>query len=495
MEASARAASECATCNGLYEHVAALRDELLDLEHELADVLAEVGPAARESARNLVHYLALRRRDRRALQERLAHAGLASLGGCAGSVLHTIEAVLGVLARLEQRPVLASAAGVDRAGAGVELERRTALLLGEPPCARDPRHLVTGGPRPRTGAIGEPGQRVSWQPDRDELGRVLHPALVWLVPEGAPAAQAPGPALALSAEALAQLGPGQRLLLTDVRGKRRQLVTGDEVEGARACASAQTAYLIAGEPVELERAAGESLRLRARVLAPPAPERRLLLARGELLVLTRSGEPGRPARRVDMEQVLPACVPCSLPEVFAAARPGERLLLDQGKIGGIIETVTPDELHVRIVASAEPEAHLGADQRIHLPDTQLEHAAESFADLDVVVLEIDSRAGFEALPALLLATLGAPATGVKIARGDLAIECGHERLAELEEDILCLCEAAHVPVIGAAAAGERDGCALRPLHVSIDSVTRLVRGRAAAAPAAAARGTSALPAR
>jgi pyruvate kinase len=36
-----------------------------------------------------------------------------------------------------------------------------------------------------------------------------------------------------------------------------------------------------------------------------------------------------------------------------------------------------------------------------------------------------------------------------IARGDLAVECGYERLAEVQEEILWLCEAAHVPVIWA----------------------------------------------
>jgi pyruvate kinase len=39
--------------------------------------------------------------------------------------------------------------------------------------------------------------------------------------------------------------------------------------------------------------------------------------------------------------------------------------------------------------------------------------------------------------------------GVMIARGDLAVEAGYERLAEVQEEILWLCEAAHLPVIWA----------------------------------------------
>ena len=36
-----------------------------------------------------------------------------------------------------------------------------------------------------------------------------------------------------------------------------------------------------------------------------------------------------------------------------------------------------------------------------------------------------------------------------IARGDLAVEVGYERMAEVQEEILWLCESAHVPVIWA----------------------------------------------
>jgi pyruvate kinase len=49
----------------------------------------------------------------------------------------------------------------------------------------------------------------------------------------------------------------------------------------------------------------------------------------------------------------------------------------------------------------------------------------------------------------LLAAMRGQRVGVMIARGDLAVECGYERLAELQEEILWICEAAHVPVIWA----------------------------------------------
>ena len=66
-----------------------------------------------------------------------------------------------------------------------------------------------------------------------------------------------------------------------------------------------------------------------------------------------------------------------------------------------------------------------------------------------LILKIETREGFDQLPRLLLAAMRGRAVGVMIARGDLAIECGYQRLAEVQEEILWICEAAHMPVIWA----------------------------------------------
>jgi pyruvate kinase len=65
------------------------------------------------------------------------------------------------------------------------------------------------------------------------------------------------------------------------------------------------------------------------------------------------------------------------------------------------------------------------------------------------VLKIETNTAFEQLPAVLLAAMRSPAVGVMIARGDLAVECGYERMAEVQEELLWICEAAHIPVIWA----------------------------------------------
>ncbi len=66
-----------------------------------------------------------------------------------------------------------------------------------------------------------------------------------------------------------------------------------------------------------------------------------------------------------------------------------------------------------------------------------------------LVLKIETAAAFARLPELLMSAMHSPAVGVMIARGDLATQVGYERLAEVQEEILWICEAAHVPVIWA----------------------------------------------
>ena len=66
-----------------------------------------------------------------------------------------------------------------------------------------------------------------------------------------------------------------------------------------------------------------------------------------------------------------------------------------------------------------------------------------------IVLKIETEQALERLPNLVLAAMRQYPAGVMIARGDLAVECGYERMAEVQEEILWICEAAHMPVIWA----------------------------------------------
>ena len=56
-----------------------IRDEMLLMEYRFRDRIEALAPVHRYGATNLLHYLALRRRDMRPLQEKLALFGLSSL--------------------------------------------------------------------------------------------------------------------------------------------------------------------------------------------------------------------------------------------------------------------------------------------------------------------------------------------------------------------------------------------------------------------------------
>jgi pyruvate kinase len=209
-----------------------------------------------------------------------------------------------------------------------------------------------------------------------------------------------------------------------------------------------------------------------------------LLCVGDVLVLTRRLDPATPWRHG--QPGIPR-MGCTFPAAFEAARTGQRVILDDGKITGIIEEVTSDELQVRILSAAAKGSRLRAEKGINLPDTDLNAAAVSDADLPLlevaaahadmvavsflrhekdvdeihtylrrvraehlgIILKIETTAAFARLPEILLHAMRSPLVGVMIARGDLAVEAGYERLAEVQEEILWLCEAAHLPVIWA----------------------------------------------
>ncbi len=86
------------------QELAAIRADMVAAPAMSRSRLDEVHSNYQDSARNLLHYLALRRHDLRPLQFRLAALGLSSLGRAESHVLATVDAVLGALHRLVDPP-------------------------------------------------------------------------------------------------------------------------------------------------------------------------------------------------------------------------------------------------------------------------------------------------------------------------------------------------------------------------------------------------------
>lgn len=555
----------------LIQELEAIRQSALDLEAEVLPRTGTIHPTYTQSARNLLHYLALRRHELRPLQKRLSALGLSSLGRTESHVLASVDRVLETLRQLTGLPIASRTAtppvnGFEEGSA--LLEQHTEALLGPTPTNRVTRIMVTmpteaaedpsviaqllsngmncmrincahddaekwqrmiehlrhaeqvlgrkcrimmdlAGPKLRTGPI-EPGEQViRWKPRRNRLGQVTAPARIWLFPEGDPSSP-PAPADAcvpVSGPWLKRLRIGARIRFVDARGSRRSLrVVGSEGRG-RWAEAGQTAYVIPGTNLRIRtrsrKTRTNSAFREARLGALPAEEQALELNEGDSLILTRGDVLGKPAQRDgNGAEIRPAQIGCTWPAIFADVRAGQGIWFDDGRIGGTIELVERKQIHVRIVQARSRGEKLRADKGINLPETALRspgltakdgkdlpfvatHAdmvGYSFvrtpADVEAlearllqlggrhlgIVLKIETREAFKQLPALLLASMRSPCDGVMIARGDLAVECGFERLAEVQEQILWICEAAHVPVIWATQVLEsvaKDGLATR----------------------------------
>jgi pyruvate kinase len=183
----------------------------------------------------------------------------------------------------------------------------------------------------------------------------------------------------------------------------------------------------------------------------------------------------------------PAGVSCTLPEVLSYVKPGHRVFIDDGKIAAVVRASREEHLELEITAPRDIPARIRSEKGLNFPDSPIDvpaltaqdrrdlafvvkHASAvglsfvhrprdlydlrdalrelGYADMGFVV-KIETKEAIHRLAQLLLAGLDLPKFGVMIARGDLAVEVGFEQLALVQEDILCLCEAAHIPVIWA----------------------------------------------
>jgi len=551
MNLSVHTPSPIAACEELIRQLESLRNSI-EQQAELGKATLLGLPAERQhSAANLLHYLALRSRDIRPLQDRLARLGLSSLGRVEAHVLASIGAVLHNLYLLNGRKPPhggtldvygAFDTGADR------LELNTDLLLGQHPkkrrvhiivtiateaaddylmvhqllqsgmncmrinCAQDDplvwsrmiRHLRNaeratgrscrilmdlGGPKLRLGQMESRPATIKIKPVRAASGHVERPARIWLSPMKASISEMPAADanIALDSDWLAEVKPGDRIRFKDVRGSRRSWRIREVAADGCWAEAKKTAYVANGTVLCLHDEQN-SVGRETEITGLPPQDSVCHVRKGDVLLMSSIAEAGKPAIH-DSNGVLlnPGRVSLTIPEVYRDVRLGEPVFFDDGRIAGIIEKCEEEQLQIRITHTRNPVEKLRGNKGVNLPDTRLNLPALSDKDLqdlefaarhadlvglsfancpeDVcalherlhelgredigVVLKIETKRGFSNLPAMLLEALKFPACGVMIARGDLAVECGFERMSEVQEEILWVCESAHVPVIWA----------------------------------------------
>jgi pyruvate kinase len=206
------------------------------------------------------------------------------------------------------------------------------------------------------------------------------------------------------------------------------------------------------------------------------------------LIITENDTIGRSALCDDDGNViLPAMIGCTLKGVLKFLKEGEKVFIDDGKIGLVILENSVDFITCKVVISKSNGTLLKEEKGINFPDTYIQepaltqtdrmHALEvlEFADSlslsfcqnaqdirdlqdllqangrsDIgIIAKIETQQAIVNMYEILEQLLQSEKSGVMIARGDLAIEVGFENMAYIQEALLDICDAAHLPVIWA----------------------------------------------
>lgn len=180
-----------------------------------------------------------------------------------------------------------------------------------------------------------------------------------------------------------------------------------------------------------------------------------------------------------------AVIGCTMPEILEKVKIGDRVLIDDGKIGSIVSSINKDYLELKITYPYNMPGIIKSNKGLNFPDSDLNLSAITHEDLENlkiitkyadavamsfvnshndisllgkellplgcsdfgIIAKIETRNAVYNLSRIIIEGLTNSKFGILIARGDLAAEIGYENLSLIQEDILCICEAAHVPVI------------------------------------------------
>lgn len=344
-------------------------------------------------------------------------------------------------------------------------------------------HMDLGGPKLRTGHIHSQDGVIKVKPSKNDFGRVTDPARVSFVVVDSLEDDVQGAIPFIGIENV-KINVGQTLTFRDARNSKRSIIVSEISDKGFTALVPRTTYFIN----KLELIDSKSGEKAGMVGTLPRGEGFILCRIGDTLELYRDDIMGRnKILSVDQSVSSNARISCTLKEALDNVKVGERIWFDDGKIEGVITECLEDHIKIRIVAARPQGTKLRSEKGINLPDSDLRFHAlteKDIIDLDFVVahadtvglsfanrpkdvralidelskrtntppgiiLKIETVKGFYNLPRMLLEAMSVPSCGVMIARGDLAIECGFGRLAEVQEQILWISEAAHVPVIWA----------------------------------------------
>ncbi len=383
----------------------------------------------RYSAAKLANYLDLRQHDLRKLQVMLHFRGLSSLGRIEAQVLQNLDAVIMTLARLcgednEKYTSYISQQTMESLTQGQRLlEAETVLVFGKKPLNRRVRMMVTLGTE-----------------------TAQNPELV------------------------------RQMVASGMNIARINCAHDTSKEWLQMITNVRRAEQKTGFQCKISMDLGGPKSRTGKIITP---KDKLIKISDTILLTTAIPKPSKQ---------YPFQIQCMLPEVIEQVHIGAQIWFDDGKIGAIVNECVSEGLVLLITQASDTGDKIKSDKGINFPDTKLNLdalTAKDIIDLDFIVkyadiinysfvqttkdihliqqeiekrnpqrkiamiAKIETAKAIEHLPSLIVAAASKHPFGVMIARGDLAVEIGFERMAEMQEEILWICEAAHTPVIWA----------------------------------------------
>lgn len=177
------------------------------------------------------------------------------------------------------------------------------------------------------------------------------------------------------------------------------------------------------------------------------------------------------------------------PNALINVRLKDKVFFNDGKIIGEICSITDQLIGIEILHTHKKGAKLREEAGINLPDSFVHFVMPAMTETDIsllpfiyelsdsiglsfvhhprdlekiriclsslppkkigIIAKIETREAIHHLSKIIYEGLHFDLFGIMIARGDLAVELGFTKLASIQEEIIRLCEAAHIPIIWA----------------------------------------------
>ena len=396
----------------LYEELGKIDEYMMRSESDYRYLLEKVHPANRLCAINLLHYLALRSLDIRELQDRLHAYGLSSMASSESHIRGQLLAISQRIGPLKEIPENV----FDYKKSKESLARKSSALFGQKQTESVPYIMVT------------------FDTDfADDYAKV------------------------------------KNLLQSGMNVARINCAHDDESTWFRMIQHIKRASKITGLSCKIYMdLAGPKIRTVTKGT-------KIKVEEGQNIYL---------ADEANMEEDK-LTIGCTVPGIAEQLNTGETVLFDDGLIEARVEKIEPGKAKLQVVRISSKKPYIKHEKGINFPDSTLSMPALTEYDLkclsfinkhadmvgfsfvrntkDVLqlqealgrnkkvslIIKIETPEAVKNLPDLLFCGMREEHIGVMIARGDLAVEIGFERMSEIQEEILWICESAHVPVIWA----------------------------------------------